>query len=81
MRCEAGAYYVNSKLRYACSRKATFQLVVDGADLLLVWCSHHASELGPGFVSGHPRVWIEPIPKEAIDAWEEDEEHQETEGL
>ena len=41
-RCEAGAHYVNGRLRYECPNEARLQVATpDGLDLLAVYCEEH----------------------------------------
>lgn len=60
-RCEAGAYYnERGRITYECEDDATFQAVMNGEDLLVVWCTEHMRENVADFLTTSPNVRIEP---------------------
>lgn len=63
--CEAGAYYdERGKIHYVCKEPAAFQMVMNGEDLLIVYCTEHAGKQGVLLVAGSPKVRLEYLPWE-----------------
>lgn len=60
-RCEDGAFYnERGRVSFVCPADAEFQVVMDGQELLLVWCKKHMREHVADFLSRCPNVRIEP---------------------
>lgn len=76
MRCEAGAWYdQRGKVHHECFRDATYQVAVDGQELLVVWCNEHAADHASDLLVGWgPRIRLEPI--RGTDARKENEGDQ-----
>lgn len=62
MRCEAGAVWRKGRVTYACPAPATVQVLLDGEDVLIVYCAEHADEMVPHLERGMSgRVRAEPL--------------------
>lgn len=59
-RCEAGAYWnERGRVTYVCPNEAVYQVLMNGEDLLLVWCMKHMQENVVDFLTRNPEVRVE----------------------